>query len=104
MDQEHLVVLSTCPEAEARELARTLLEEQLVACINLSGVTSLYTWQGDIQEDMETLLVMKTTRERWPALRDRIVELHSYDVPEMLALPVVDGNDDYLAWLGDGLT
>lgn len=98
-----LVVLSTCPEAEATDLARTLLEERLVACVNLSGVTSLYTWQGDIQEDAETLLVMKTTRERWPGLRDRIVELHSYDVPEVLALPVGDGNDDYLAWLGDGL-
>lgn len=99
MDQEHLVVLSTCPEGEARELARTLLEERLVACVNLSRVTSLYTWQGDIQEETETLLVMKTTQGRWPVLRDRILELHSYDVPEILALPITDGNADYLAWL-----
>ncbi len=97
---EPLVVLCTCPEDEAPGLARALLGERLIACANLAGVTSLFTWQGDLVEDTETLLVMKTTRERWPALRDRIEELHSYDVPEMLALPVSGGNDDYLAWLG----
>ncbi len=101
---EPLVVLCTCPEDEARDLARALLEERLIACATMSGVTSLYTWQGDIQEDTETLLMMKTTAERWPALRDHLTEIHSYEVPEVLALPVSDGNDDYLAWLGDVVT
>lgn len=98
---EHLVVLCTCPEEGATALAQTLLKERLIACANLCDVTSLFVWQGDIQEETETLLVMKTTDQRWPALRDRIVELHSYDVPEVLALPVSDGTRDYLVWLDD---
>ena len=97
---EHLVILCTCPKAEARDLARSLLDEYLIACANLCNVTSLYTWKGEIEEARETLLVMKTTEERWPALRDRIEELHSYDMPEILALPVTDGAARYLAWLG----
>ena len=99
---EHLVVLCTCPEAEAPDLARSLLDERLIACANLATVTSLYTWKGEIEEARETLLFMKTTEERWPALHERIEELHSYDVPEVLALPVTDGAADYLAWL-DGV-
>ena len=96
---EHLVVLCTCPEAEAPNLARSFLDERLIACVNLSKVISLYTWKGEIAEARETLMVMKTTEERWPALRDRIEELHSYDVPEVLVLSVTDGASDYLAWL-----
>lgn len=96
---EPLVVLCTCPEAEAAALARKLLDERLIACATLSGATSLFIWKGAIEEAEETLLIMKTTGERWPVLRDRIVELHSYEVPEVLALPVSDGNADYLAWL-----
>lgn len=99
---EHLVVLCTCPEAEAPGLARSLLDERLIACANLSTVTSLYTWKEEVEEARETLLIMKTTEERWPALRERIEELHSYDVPEVLALPVTDGAARYLAWL-DGV-
>jgi periplasmic divalent cation tolerance protein len=96
---ENLVVLCTCPEVEAPDLARSLLDERLIACVNLAPVTSLYTWKGEIEEARETLLVMKTNKERWAALRDRIEELHSYDVPEVLALPVTDGAAGYLAWL-----
>lgn len=99
---EQIVVLCTAPAEEARALARMLLEERLVACANLAGVTSLYTWKGEVEEAQENLLVMKTTRERWPQLRDRIRERHSYDVPEVIALPVTDGTADYLAWL-DGV-
>ena len=97
---EYLVVLCTCSEAEAPDLARSLLDERLIACSNLSTMTSLYTWKEAVEEARETLLIMKTTEERWPALRDRIEELHSYDMPEILALPVTDGAARYLAWLG----
>ncbi|MFO8133804.1 MAG: divalent-cation tolerance protein CutA [Thermoplasmatota archaeon] len=96
---EHVVVLCTCPPGEARDIARALLDEHLIACANLAAVTSLYTWKDEVEETEETLLVMKTTREHWPGLRDRILELHSYDVPEVLLLPVGDGSAGYLAWL-----
>ena len=99
---EHVVILCTCPRGEARDIVRALLDERLIACANLAGVTSLFAWQDDVEEAKETLLVMKTTREHWPALRDRILELHSYDVPEVLMLPVGDGSAGYLAWL-DGV-
>jgi periplasmic divalent cation tolerance protein len=96
---EPVIVLCTCPTAEARDLATTLLEERYVACASMSDVTSRYIWNDDVEEAEETLLVMKTVRKQWPTLRERIRELHSYDVPEVLMVPVSDGAADYLAWL-----
>lgn len=97
-----LVVLVTTPSAEvAAALARTLVEERLAACGNvLPEVRSIYRWEGAVREDAEALLVLKTTRARLEALRDRVLALHPYDVPEVLALPVEAGSADYLAWLG----
>ena len=96
-----LVVLVTAPSPEvAAALARTLVEERLAACGNvLSEVRSIYRWEGQVREDAEALLVLKTTRARLEALRDRVLALHPYDVPEVLALPVEAGSPDYLAWL-----
>lgn len=93
------VILVTAPVAEAEGLARKLLEERLIACANLvPGVTSLYWWKKRIHRDAETLLIMKTPARKVKALLKRLKALHSYDVPEFLALPVLEGNPTYLAW------
>ena len=101
-----LLCLSTCPDTEsAVRIARTLVEERLAACVNrLPGVASTYRWQGKIHEDAEVLLLIKTTRARFDALRARLLELHPYEVPELIALDIADGSAAYLAWLSAGTT
>lgn len=102
MATEALVVLVTAPSAEqAAALARALVEERLAACGNVvPGVTSIYRWEGRVHEDAEALLVLKTTRARFEALRDRVLALHPYQVPEVIALAVEAGSAPYLAWIG----
>jgi len=97
-----LVVLVTAPGAEeAARLARALVEERLAACGNvLPGLRSIYRWEGKVQDEGEALLLLKTTRARFAALRDRIQALHPYEVPEVLALPVEAGAERYLSWVG----
>ncbi len=98
-----LVVLITCPNGEVGEtVARALVEERLAACVNIiPRITSVYRWEGQIQRDVEVLLVVKTRSRRFPALARRIAALHPYAVPEIIALPVQVGSRPYLAWLGD---
>ena len=95
------VVLVTAPDEEvARTLARELLEGRLAACVNLvRGVQSIYRWEGELQEDAEVLMVIKTSRERQTAVTAMVRALHPYDVPEVLVLPAVGGSDDYLRWV-----
>jgi periplasmic divalent cation tolerance protein len=97
-----LVVLVTVPTADqAAELARALVEARLAACGNIvPGLRSIYRWEGKVHDEAEALLVLKTTRGRYAALRDRILALHPYEVPEVLALPVEAGSARYLAWVG----
>jgi len=96
-----LLCLCTCPDmATAERIAGTLVEEQLAACVNLlPGVTSLYRWQGRLQRDAEVLLLIKTTRDRYPALQARLPLLHPYELPELLAVEAADGLPAYLHWL-----
>lgn len=96
-----LVVLVTAPSAdEAARIGRVLVDERLAACVNvLGGVRSIYRWQGAVHDEAETLMLVKTTRSRFEAVRERILALHSYDTPEVLALSVDAGSDRYLAWL-----
>jgi periplasmic divalent cation tolerance protein len=98
---EALVVLVTTPTVErAAEIARAVVEERLAACGNVvPGLRSIYRWEGRIQDEAEALLVLKTTRARLEALRERVVALHPYDVPEVIAVPVEAGNAPYLAWI-----
>lgn len=95
------VVLVTCPdEATAGSIARTLVEERLAACVNVTAeVRSIYRWRGSVEEAREHLLVIKARADRLDDLATRIVELHPYDVPEVLALPVDRGLAPYLDWL-----
>ena len=96
-----LLCLSTCPDAgTAARVARALVAERLAACVNrVPGVASTFRWQGEIHDDAEVLLLIKTTRDRFDALRRRLVELHPYEVPELIALEVADGLPGYLDWL-----
>ena len=97
---EATLAVGTAPEQEAIELARTLVGEQLVACVNLQGgARSIYRWQGEVCDAAETVLVMKTTRGRLDQLARRYVELHSYDVPEFLVVPIAAGHRPYLEWI-----
>jgi periplasmic divalent cation tolerance protein len=99
-----IVVLVTAPSAEkAAEIARAVVEERLAACGNVvPQLRSIYRWEGKVQDDAEALLVLKTTRARFDALRDRVVALHPYEVPEVIALPVEAGSAPYLAWIAAG--
>jgi periplasmic divalent cation tolerance protein len=96
-----LVVLVTTPTPErAAEIARALVEERLAACGNvLPAIRSIYRWEGKVEDEAEALLVLKTTRARLEALRDRVLALHPYEVPEVIALPVEGGSARYLDWI-----
>jgi periplasmic divalent cation tolerance protein len=96
-----IVVLCTVGSAEdAERIASTLVERRLAACVNVvPGVTSIYRWKGEVARDAEWLLVMKTTAARFEALREALVEMHPYDVPEVIELPVERGHAPYLEWI-----
>lgn len=98
---DKIVVLSTCASAEeAARVARALVEKRLAACVNvLSGVRSVYRWKEAIEDEEEVLLVIKTSRALLDELKGEIERLHSYEVPEVIALAVVDGSERYLAWM-----
>ncbi|HSD89560.1 MAG TPA: divalent-cation tolerance protein CutA [Kofleriaceae bacterium] len=96
-----VVVFSTFPTPEkATEVVRTLVSEQLAACGNLVGsVRSIYRWKGEVLDEPETLAILKTTQDRFEAMRARLVELHPYELPEVIAMPVEAGHAPYLAWV-----
>jgi periplasmic divalent cation tolerance protein len=98
---DRLVVLMTAgSQEEADRIASELVAARLAACVNVvPGITSVYRWQGEVQRDQEWLLVAKTRREALDRLVARVREIHSYDVPEVVALPVVDGSEAYLRWV-----
>jgi periplasmic divalent cation tolerance protein len=100
-----LVVLSTAPSVEeAVSIGRRLVEEHLAACVNvLPGARSIFFWEGRVQEADEAVLVIKTRNERYAELERRILALHSYSVPEVLALPVSSGSAAYTAWLRESV-
>ncbi len=99
---KHLVVYITTPRDKAADLARKLVEEQLAACANIiEGIRSIYRWKGEICDDPEALLVLKTRRDLFSALCERAVALHPYDVPEVIALPMVAAHGPYGAWIDE---
>ena len=103
--QQPMVVLVTAPsEASALELGRTLVDEQLAACVNVvPGLTSIYIWEGRREETAEALLLIKTRPEGYAALQRRILELHPYSVPEVLGLPVAEGAPAYVQWVRESI-
>ncbi len=99
---DKIVVLVTCgSEEEGRKIARGLVEKRLAACVNMvPRIESVYRWKGAVEESSECLLLAKTTRSRFAPLETAVRELHSYELPEIVALPLVDGLDAYLEWIG----
>jgi periplasmic divalent cation tolerance protein len=98
---EVVLILTTVPDDDRGEtLAQTLVTERLAACVNVLGpMTSIYRWQGAVERQSERQLVVKTTRDRVGAVRERIAQLHSYELPELIVLDVVDGSLGYLDWV-----
>ena len=97
------VVLVTCGSmAEARKIGRAVVEKELAACANIvAGVESIYRWKGKVEQAREALVVMKTSATRLRELEREVKRLHSYDVPEFIALPIVAGSKEYLKWIGE---
>jgi len=101
------VVFITCPtRALARKIARAVVQTRLAGCVNVvhSPVESFYTWKGKLEKAREYLLVMKTSAKQLPALENEVKRLHSYDVPEFVALPITEGSKKYLSWLNESAT
>lgn len=101
MAEEVVLVFTTWPDAEkARTAGRTVVEEKLAACANvLPGVESIYRWEGKVETAGEVLMILKTTTWRYPQLETRLQALHSYEVPEIVSLRVIDGLPAYLRWV-----
>lgn len=97
-----LVLTTLAAEADGSVLARTLVDERLAACVNvLPPMTSVYRWKGQVEQDREQQVIIKTTRDKLPALEARVRELHSYELPEFVVLAVVSGSDAYLRWVAE---
>ena len=100
--EEYIQVMTTTEtEEEARRIARALVERRLAGCVQVLGpITSTYRWEGEVETAQEWLCLIKSRRDLYPELETAIRELHTYEVPEILALPVVEGDRRYLEWLG----
>lgn len=102
---DKIVVLCTCASAvEARRIAGDIVGKRLAACVNLlPAIRSIYHWKGAIEESDETLMIIKTARPLFEQLRAELGRLHSYEVPEIVALPIIDGSASYLGWIDQEL-
>jgi periplasmic divalent cation tolerance protein len=98
-EEKVIIILSTVPAAEAGRISEALVSERLVACVNAMPVRSCYRWKGEICRDREELLIMKTRESLFARVMERVKELHPYEVPEILALPVWGGFAGYLEWV-----
>lgn len=100
---DYLVVLVTAPnDDEAAAIASTLVAERLAACVNiLPGIRSFYRWEGKVQDDPEVMMIIKTRKALIPKLEARVKELHSYTVPEFIAMDLAHGSADYLDWIAE---
>jgi periplasmic divalent cation tolerance protein len=104
MTDKRIVLATAGSEAEARKIAQHLVENRLAACVNIiPNVESIYRWQDKVESSREWLLVVKSTAEKFTAVRDAIRELHSYELPECIAISIDEGSPQYLQWLGDSL-
>ncbi len=105
MTDKYLVLVTCASVAEAKRIARAVVEQRLAACVNIlpGAVTSIYRWKGKVESARERLLLIKTSRKRLAKLQATVEQLHSYEVPEFIALPIAAGSRGYLGWLDDSL-
>jgi periplasmic divalent cation tolerance protein len=96
-----LILITASSEKEGETIAHTLVKEKLAACVNMvSGMQSIFRWKGEISSEREVLLLVKTKDRLFEKLKKRVQELHSYEVPEIIALPILAGFEEYLGWVG----
>ncbi|MBK3332587.1 divalent-cation tolerance protein CutA [Persephonella atlantica] len=102
----YITVFVTCPDKDVgKKIAKSLVENKLAACVNIiDGLSSVYYWQGKIEEDNEVLLIIKTREDHYEKLEKFIKEHHPYTVPEIIAMPVIKGSQDYLNWIDETLS
>jgi periplasmic divalent cation tolerance protein len=97
---EIIVLITASDEVEAARIARALVEEKLSGCVNIiKDIRSIYSWQGKVEDEKEALMLVKTRESLFDSLMAKVKELHSYTVPEIIALPIIQGSEDYLKWL-----
>ncbi|MBM4129171.1 MAG: divalent-cation tolerance protein CutA [Nitrospira sp.] len=97
---EIVVFITASNEDEASKIARALVEEKLAGCVNIvKDIRSIYSWQGKIEDEPEVLMIAKTQKALFDSLAEKVKALHSYTVPEIIALPIIEGSEDYLKWL-----
>ncbi|HXF39175.1 MAG TPA: divalent-cation tolerance protein CutA [Blastocatellia bacterium] len=102
MSDELIVLVTTANAEEAARIADVVVSERLAACVNIvPGIESIYRWEGKVTRDHESLMIIKTTGERYDELERRVKELHSYSTPEVIALKIDRGSEQYLNWLRD---
>lgn len=95
-----LVMVTASSEKEAASIGKILVQERLTACANIiPGMRSLYVWEGNLCDEGEVLIIMKSRRSCFPKIIERVKQLHSYAVPEIIALPILDGSQEYLSWI-----
>jgi len=106
MEESNYIVLliTTGTDKEAQHIAKLLLKQKKAACVNITGVNSLFWWEGNIDSSQERLLIVKTKASLLPEIIDLVKGAHSYTVPEIIALPIVGGNQEYLEWIDKSLT
>jgi periplasmic divalent cation tolerance protein len=104
MTDKRIVLTAAGSQEEARKIAQALVERRLAACVNIiASMESVYRWKGKVETAEEWLLIIKTTACAFPQLREAISELHSYDLPECVLLPIEDGSPAYLDWIGESI-
>ncbi len=100
---DFVVVLCTAPVLESEKIAKALIEGKFAACVNVFEVKSYFMWEEKFCDEKEDLLIIKTKKNRINVVIEKIRELHSYEVPEIIALPIIDGSDSYLSWIGENV-
>jgi periplasmic divalent cation tolerance protein len=101
--KEYIAIFVTCSSKnEAKKIVKNLLNSKLVACANIfEGVKSFFWWKGKVHKAIEAFIIIKTVKRNFPIVRKRIKEIHSYEVPEIIALPIVEGEKNYLGWISE---
>lgn len=99
-----IVLVTVATEPEGNAIASALLEARLAACISMTQIKSIYRWQGKIENETEWQLIVKTDLSQFPAIEAKIKAVHSYEVPEIIAVPITAGSESYLSWIGENVT